>query len=246
MKLIIFVLTLKGIAMNLLNATVLVTGANRGLGAEFARQALARGAKKVYAAARDPSTVSLAGAIPVKLDVTDAAAVAALAEQLGDVDLVINNAGVANPGDVLGAEAADSLGWMLETNVFGILNTSRHFAPLLGKNGGGAFVNVLSVASWKSNPLLAGYAVTKAAAWNLTNGVRDALREQGTQVLAVHVGMIDTDLTRGFDLPKLSTETVVERTFAALEAGASEVLVDEKTRAVKVGLTAEPPLYTLA
>ena len=231
--------------MHIQNATVLVTGANRGLGAEFARQALVRGAKKVYAAARKPESVMLDGVVPVRLDVTDAAAVAALAAQLGDVDLVINNAGVAGVGGLLADEGGDALRWMMETNVFGILNMSRHFAPVMGRNGGGAFVNVLSVASWKSNPALAGYAVTKAAAWNLSNGVRDALREQGTQVLGVHVGMIDTDLTRGFDLPKLTTEVVVERAFAALEAGASEVLADEVTRAVKQGLTAEPPLYTL-
>lgn len=231
--------------MNIQNATVLVTGANRGLGAEFARQALARGAKKVYAAARDPDSISLDGAVPVRLDVTDAAAVAALAMALGDVEVVINNAGVANTGGIMDADSAESLRWMLETNVFGILNMSQAFAPVLERNGGGAFVNVLSVASWKSNPALAGYAVTKAAAWNLSNGVRDALRAQGTQVLGVHVGMIDTDLTRGFDLPKLTPATVVERVFAALEAGASEVLVDDITRAVKAGLVAEPPLYTL-
>ncbi len=232
--------------MNIQHATVLITGANRGLGAEFARQALARGAKKVYAGARDPASVALPGVIPVKLDVTDAAAVATLADALGDVDLVINNAGVASTGSLLDPASAEALRWMLETNVFGILHMSRHFAPVLARNGGGAFVNVLSVASWKSNPALAAYAATKAAAWNLSNGVRDALRTQGTQVLGVHVGMIDTDLTRGFDMPKLSTGTVVERTFAALEAGLSEVLVDETTRAVKAGLTAEPPLYTLA
>lgn len=232
--------------MNIEHATVLVTGANRGLGAEFARQALARGAKKVYAAARDPASVTLAGVVPVKLDVTDAAAVAALAEALGDVDLVINNAGVASTGSLLDADGAESLRWMLETNVFGIHNLSRHFAPVLGANGGGAFINVLSVASWKSSPVLAAYSVTKSAAWSLTNGVRDALRAQGTQVLGVHVGLIDTDLTKGFDVPKLSTATVVERTFAALEAGASEVLVDETTQQVKRGLLAEPPLYTLA
>lgn len=232
--------------MNIRNAVVLVTGANRGLGAEFARQALARGAKKVYAAARDPASVTLEGVVPVRLDVTDPAAVEALAGALGDVELVINNAGVANTGDILGAEGGDALRWMMETNVFGVLSMSRHFAPVLGRNGGGAFVNVLSVASWKSSPVLAAYAVTKAAAWNLTNGVRDALRAQGAQVLGVHVGLIDTDLTRGFDLPKLSPATVVERTFAALEAGAAEVLVDETTRAVKQGLNAEQPLYLLA
>lgn len=232
--------------MNVQNATVLITGANRGLGAEFARQALARGARKVYAAARDPSTVLAPGLVPVRLDVTDAAQAAALAEQLGDVDLVINNAGVANTGSVLDAEGLDSLRWMLETNVFGLLNVSRGFAPVLARHGGGAIVNVLSVASWVSNPVLANYAVTKAAAWSATNGLRDALRAQGTQVLGVHVGLIDTDLTRGFDAPKLTTEVVVERVFAALEAGDSEVLVDEITRAVKSGLSAEPGIYTLA
>lgn len=232
--------------MHIQNATVLVTGANRGLGAEFAHQALARGAKKVYAAARKPESVTLEGVVPVRLDVTDAAAVGALAAELGDVDLVVNNAGVAGVGSLLGEDGEEALRWMLETNVFGILNMSRHFAPVLQRNGGGAFVNVLSVASWKSNPALAGYAVTKAAAWSLTNGVRDALRAQGTQVLGVHVGMIDTDLTRGFDLPKLTPSAVVARTLAALETGAAEVLVDEITRAVKQGLIAEPPLYTLA
>lgn len=231
--------------MNIQHATVLVTGANRGLGAEFARQAVARGAKKVYAAARDPGTVTIEGVEAVRLDVTDAAQVAALAAVLGEVDIVINNAGVANTGGLLGAESADTLRWMLETNVFGVLNMSQAFAPVLGRHGGGAFVNVLSIASWKSSPVLAGYAVTKAAAWSLTNGVRDALRAQGTQVVGVHVGLIDTDLTRGFDMPKLSPATVVARTFAALEAGDSEVLVDEATQQVKRGLSATPAIYTL-
>jgi len=232
--------------MNVQNATILITGANRGLGAEFARQALARGTRKVYAAARDPATVTAPGLTPVRLDVTDAAGAAALAAELGDVDLVINNAGVANPGSVLDAEGLDSLRWMLETNVFGLLHVSRAFAPVLQRNGGGAIVNVLSVASWVSNPVLANYGVTKAAAWSATNGLRDALRTQGTQVLGVHVGLIDTDLTRGFDAPKLAPGAVVERVFAALENGDSEVLVDDITRAVKRGLSAEPGIYTLA
>lgn len=232
--------------MKVQNATVLITGANRGLGAEFARQALVRGARKVYAAARDPSTISLPGLVPVRLDVTDARQAAALAAELGDVDLLINNAGVANTGSVLDAEGLDSLRWMLETNVFGLLNVSRGFAPVLARQGGGAVVNVLSVASWVSNPVLATYGVTKAAAWSATNALRDALRAQGTQVLGVHVGLIDTDLTRGFDAPKLTPQAVVERVFAALEAGDSEVLVDELTRAVKRGLSAEPGIYTLA
>ncbi|WP_020653428.1 SDR family oxidoreductase [Massilia niastensis] len=231
--------------MKLENATVLVTGANRGLGLEFARQALARGAKKVYAAARDPSTVKLDGVVPVRLDVTDAAQAAALAHDLGDVDLVINNAGIAELKKILDPDGGDAARRMLETNVFGILNVSRAFAPVLARNGGGALLNILSVASWISSPVLASYGVSKAAAWSLTNALRNELREQQTQVLALHVGFIDTDLTRGFDAPKLSVDYVVEHGYAALEAGASEVMIDELTKQVKGGLSAEPGIYTV-
>jgi len=229
--------------MNVQNATVLITGANRGLGAEFARQALARGARKVYAAARDPSTITAPGLVPVRLDVTDAAGVAALAQELGDVDLVINNAGIAETGAVLDAGGLESMGRMMATNVFGLLNVSRAFAPVLARNGGGAFVNILSIASWASSPVLANYAVSKSAAWSATNGLRDAVRADGTQVLGVHVGFIDTDLTRGFDAPKLAPDFVVERAFAALENGDSEVAIDDLTQQVKRGLSAVPGIY---
>ena len=232
--------------MKLDNATVLVTGANRGLGQEFARQALARGARKVYAAARNPASVTLEGVVPVALDVTDAAQAEALARELGDVDLVINNAGIAEMTGVLKPDSPEALRRMLETNVFGILNVSRAFAPVLGKHGGGAFLNVLSVASWISSPALAAYGVTKAAAWSLTNALRNELAAQGTQVMGLHVGFIDTDLTQGIDAPKLTVDVVVDRGFAALEAGAPEVAIDELTQAVKRGLSAEPGLYTQA
>jgi len=231
--------------MNVQNATILITGANRGLGAEFARQALARGARKVYAAARDPSTITAPGLVPVRLDVTDGAGAAALAQELGDVDLVINNAGIAETGAVLDAGGLESMGRMMATNVFGLLNVSRAFAPVLARNGGGAFVNILSIASWASSPVLANYAVSKSAAWSATNGLRDAVRADGTQVLGVHVGFIDTDLTRGFEAPKLQPSTVVKTVFAALEAGDSEVLVDEITRQVKRALSANTGNYTL-
>ncbi len=230
--------------MKLDNATVLVTGANRGLGLEFARQALARGANKVYAGARDPASVTLAGVTPVRLDVTDPHSVAAAARALGDVDLVINNAGIAHFQQVLADGVEDSLRAMLETNVFGILGMSRAFAPVLGRNGGGAILNVLSVSSWISSPALAAYGGSKSAAWGLTNAVRNELREQGTQVLALHVGFVDTELTRDIALPKLAPATVVERGYAALEAGADEVMIDELTQAVKAGLSSVPGIYT--
>ena len=234
----------KGNAMKLDNATVLVTGANRGLGLEFARQALARGARKVYAGARDPASVTLDGVTPVRLDVTDALSVAEAGRELQDVDLVINNAGIAHFQQVLADGVEDSLRAMLETNVFGILGMSRVFAPALGRNGGGAILNVLSVASWISSPMLAAYGVSKSAAWGLTNAVRNELRGQGTQVLALHVGFIDTGMTRDITMPKLAPSTVVERGYAALEAGLDEVMIDELTQAVKAGLSRVPGIYT--
>lgn len=229
--------------MKLENAVVLVTGANRGIGQEFARQALSAGARKVYAGARDPSTVTLPGVLPLPLDVTDPDQVAAAAADCGDVTLVVNNAGIADMGDLLDPGSIDRLRAMLDTNLFGMLRMSQAFAPVLARNGGGAFLNVLSVASWISTPSLAGYAVTKSAAWSLTNGLRIALKAQGTQVLGLHVGFVDTGLTRGIDLPKLAPGDVVARAYAALAAEQSEVLIDELSQRVKQGLAAEPGIY---
>jgi NAD(P)-dependent dehydrogenase (short-subunit alcohol dehydrogenase family) len=229
--------------MKLDNAVVLVTGANRGLGQEFARQALALGARKVYAGARDPSKVTLPGVVPIRLDVNDPVQVAAAAATASDVTLVVNNAGIATTVGLLGEDSADALRRMLETNVFGMLRTSQAFAPVLANNGGGALLNVLSVASWITMPRLAAYAVTKSAAWSVTNGLRNELRGQGTQVLGLHVGFIDTDLARDIDLPKLAPDFVVERAYAALEKGDSEVLVDELSQNVKRGLAADPGIY---
>jgi NAD(P)-dependent dehydrogenase (short-subunit alcohol dehydrogenase family) len=227
----------KGRVMKIEGSVVLITGANRGLGLQFAKEALARGAKKVYAAARDPSKVTLAGVVPVKLDVTNADDIAAIAEQCTDVTLLINNAGIAQTGGVMEAQADGDLHKHLETNVFGILRMGQAFASILGSNGGGAMLNVLSIVSWIAAPTLGSYAVSKAAAWGLTNGQRRALRAQGTQVVGLHAGYIDTDLTRGFDVPKASPEDVVRQALDAVEAGEEEVMVDERTRQVKQGLS---------
>jgi NAD(P)-dependent dehydrogenase (short-subunit alcohol dehydrogenase family) len=232
--------------MKLDNAVVLVTGANRGLGLEFARQALAAGARKVYAGARDPSSITLPGVVPLRLDVTDPAQVAQAAAECGDVTLVVNNAGIATLGGLLEADSLDALQRMLDTNVFGILRMSQAFAPVLAKNGGGAFLNILSVVSWASLAGFGAYSASKSAAWNLTNGLRGELRAQGTQVLGLHVGFVDTDLTRGIEAPKVSPALVAERAYAALERGESEVLIDDTSRQVKQGLTAEPSFYLVA
>lgn len=232
--------------MKLDNAVVLVTGANRGLGLAFAREALARGARKVYAAARDPASVTLPGVVPLRLDVTDPAQAAEAAAQAADVTVVINNAGIANFGGVLADGAVESMRSHFETNVLGVLNVARAFAPGLARHGGGgAMLNVLSIASWINAPMLAVYATSKSAAWGLTNALRNELRGQGTQVTGLHVGFIDTDLTRGIEAPKSTPEEIARAALDGLEAGAEEVLADALTRQVKAGLSAEPGVYLL-
>jgi NAD(P)-dependent dehydrogenase (short-subunit alcohol dehydrogenase family) len=223
--------------MKIKGSIVLVTGANRGLGLEFAKQALARGAAKVYATARDPSKITLAGVTPVKLDVTNPAEVAAVAALCKDVTLLINNAGIARLGGILGGDLAPLLREQLETNVFGMLHVSRAFAGILGKNGGGAILNINSVLSWVNTPAIGGYGISKAAAWGLTNSLRHELRTQGTQVVSFHAGFIDTDMTRGLEIPKARPEDVVKQSFDAIEAGQEEVMVDEPSRQVKGALS---------
>lgn len=168
--------------MKIEGAVVFITGANRGLGLEFAKQALERGARKVYAGARDPAAVTLPGVVPVKLDVTDPAAVAAAADAARDVTLLINNAGIARLGSLTDDGAPDALRDHLETNVFGVLAMARAFAGTLAGNGGGAILNVLSVASWVNRPILSAYGVSKSAAWAVTNGLRHSLREQRSRL----------------------------------------------------------------
>lgn len=232
--------------MKLDNATVLITGANRGIGLAFAKAALARGARKVYAGARDPKSVTLPGVTPLQLDVTSPADVAAAAQAAGDVTLLINNAGIAQFGGFLAADAEARLRQQLETNLFGVLRLSQAFAPVLAANGGGALLNVASVASWISNPTLAVYAATKSAVWSLSNGLRNELRAQNTQVLTLHMGFVDTGMTQGIDVPKATPEDIVSRALDALEAGADEVLADEITQQVQQGLSAQLPVYLQA
>jgi len=231
--------------MKLDNATVFITGANRGIGLAFAREALARGARKVYSAARDATSVTLPGVQPVQLDVTDQAAVDAAAEACKDVTLLINNAGIAIPGGFLSPGSVDSARAQLDTNYFGPLRMSAAFAPVLARNGGGAILNVLSIGTWVTRPMLSVYASTNAAAWGFTNGLRHELRSQGTQVLGLHVAFVDTDLTRGISGPKSSPEDVVRRALDGLESGAEEVLADTLTQQVKQGLSAQPGVYLL-
>ena len=229
--------------MQIEKSTVLITGANRGIGLAFAKAFLARGAKKVYAGARDTSKFSLAGVTPIKLDVNSITDVQAAAQLAKDVTIVVNNAGIAHLGSFMAEDAEALLRSHLETNVLAPLRVSRSFAPVLAQNGGGALINVASVASWISSPMLANYAVSKSALWSLSNGLRNDLRGQGIQVLTLHMGFVDTDLTKGLEMPKSTPEAIVERALQALEAGAHEVLADEMTKQVKAGLSAEKAVY---
>lgn len=223
--------------MQIKNSVVLVTGANRGLGQAFVNALLQAGAAKIYAAARDPSSITLQGVVPIQLDVTNAADIAAAAARCTDLTLLINNAGIYRNTAFLAPGSTDAARAELETNFFGPLTLSLAFAPVLKANGGGAIVNVLSVLSWLNISAAATYSASKSAAWSLTNGLRGELRPQGTHVVGVHVGFMDTDMARGVPGPKADPLDVARQTLTALEAGENEVLADGLSRNVKQGLS---------
>lgn len=230
--------------MQLKDSVVFVTGANRGLGLAFAQAALAAGARKVYAAARDPASVTLPGAVPVRLDVGNAEQVAAAVRDCGDVTLLVNNAGISMGSSFLASpDAIAAARAEFEVNFFGPWALASAFAPVLKANGGGAIVNVLSALSWVSFPSVATYSASKSAAWSLTNGLRNELRAQGTQVVALHVGYMDTDMTRGLDAPKSSPADVARVTLEGVEAGAFEVLADDISKQIKQSLSSATPAY---
>jgi NAD(P)-dependent dehydrogenase (short-subunit alcohol dehydrogenase family) len=222
--------------VNIQDSTALVTGANRGIGKAFTDALLDRGARKVYAAVRDVATVTDPRLVPIQLDVTDPDRVAAVARQLDDVQLVVNNAGVLNVAVPLSA-SLDTARVELETNYLSHVSMTQAFAPVLERNGGGAFINVLSVFSWVATPLLTTYSASKAAAWSFTNAARVVLRPQGTHVVGVHAGPVDTDMTAAIELEKIPPATVAMSALDALEAGEPEAVVDDFSRAVKAGLS---------
>jgi NAD(P)-dependent dehydrogenase (short-subunit alcohol dehydrogenase family) len=225
-----------GQGMQVQGAVALVTGANRGLGKAFARALVEAGATKVYAGARDVSTVTDPDVIPVQLDVTDHARVQELARELGDVSIIINNAGVAYGATGLNHDDLDAHRGEFEVNYFGTLAVARAFAPVLERNGGGALVNMLSALSFVSYPQFGNYSATKAAAWSLTNALRTQLRAQGTQVVAVHAGFIDTDMAAAVTAPKIAPENVARQTVDALRTGAEEVLADDTSKNAKAAI----------
>ena len=222
--------------MEIKESVALVTGANRGIGRAFARALVDHGAAKVYAGARDPTSVADQDVIPLQLDVTSSADITAAAAAADDVTIVINNAAVDSQSTKLLDGSLDDARHAMEVNYFGTWAVSRAFAPVLARNGGGALVNMLSVASWIGEPALPGYAASKAAQWSLTQSLRQGLRDQGTLVVGVHAGFVETDLSARFDAPKITPASVAEQTMQALADNSTEVLADERTRQVKAGL----------
>ncbi len=198
----------------------------------------------VYAGVRNVDGADLGDAKPVKLDVTDQFSIDAAAEHYGDVTLLINNAGIGEvTAGALDPKFLDAAKRMTDTNFYGIVRTSRAFAPVIARNGGGAIINVLSNVTWYTHDFNAGYSASKSAAWSYSNSLRIAVRDQAIQVLSLHVGFMDTDMARGIDVPKSDPRAIAGVTLDALESGSEEILADEASRDAKRGLLTEPAYY---
>ncbi|MFE7394084.1 SDR family oxidoreductase [Streptomyces sp. NPDC057582] len=225
--------------MELKDAVVVVSGANRGLGRHLAAQLVERGAK-VYAAARRPETVDVPGAVPLALDVTDQESVRAAARIASDATLLVNNAGISTAATLITGDL-DAVRREMETNFFGPLAMTRAFAPVIEANGGGAVLNVLSVLSWLHPAGLGSYAASKAAAWAQTDAVREELAPRGITVSALHVGYMDTDMASGVSTDqKADPADVAAQALAGIEQGLPEILADDTSRQVKQNLATAP------
>ena len=218
--------------MKIAGCIALVTGANRGLGRAYVEALLGAGAAKVYGGARDPASITDPRVTPIRLDVTDPDQVAAAAALCADVTLLINNAGIMLSTPML-ADASDvAMRREMEVNVFGTLAMVRAFAPVLAANGGGAIVNMLSVVSWFTSPFNATYGASKQAELAVTDGARIQLKAQGTQVIGVYAGYIDTDMAAGVDADKISPQEVANATLEGVEAGAHHVPVGARAHEI--------------
>ena len=218
--------------MDINGSVALVTGANRGMGKSFVETLQRAGAKKIYAAARDTTALDALVAegagkvVPIALDVTDPAQVLSAAKQAGDTTLLINNAGVAVFNGFISADGVDGARREMEVNYFGVLEMTRAFAPVLKANGGGAIVNIGSIASHVNFPLLGPYSASKAAVHSLTQGIRAELNGQGTQVIGVYPGPVETDMAKDFDAPKVPPAQIVEAVLKAVADGTEDVFPD--------------------
>ncbi len=220
--------------MNIAGRTALVTGANRGLGRHLSEQLRDRGAT-VYAAARNPDTVDLAGVTPIQLDVTDESSIARASDSARDVSILINNAGSSTRSSLLTGSIAD-IRTEMDTHYFGSLLVTRAFAPQLARAGESALLNILSVLAWVSFPASGAYCAAKSAAWSMTNALRQELAGQGTKVSALHVGYMDTEMTAGIADPKSDPAKVAGIALDGIEEGSAEILADEVSTLIQGSL----------
>ncbi|MDR7274373.1 SDR family oxidoreductase [Catenuloplanes atrovinosus] len=231
--------------MKLENSVALVTGANRGLGRDFAEQLLERGAAKVYATARQPESVDLPGAEVLRLDITDPASIADVAARATDLTLLVNNAGNASFANLVDGDETEIRG-QLDVFFWGPLRLVRAFAPILRANGGGGILNINSAMSWVAGGRANAYHVAKAAQWAMTNSVRGELDGQGTHVAGAYFGMTDTGHQDFWTGPLNDAAEIARRTLTACEAGEVEIIPDELGANAKAMLAGPPRVHPTA
>jgi NAD(P)-dependent dehydrogenase (short-subunit alcohol dehydrogenase family) len=202
--------------------SVLVTGANRGIGKALVEEALTRGASRVYAGTRQPLSHPDERVTPVTLEVTDAGQIAAAAAQVGELDLLINNAGIVAPDDLTDRALIER---MFAVNFYGVHDTIQAFLPALTRSGG-AIANNISVNAFAAFPLVAAYSTSKAATFALTQALRAQLAPRGISVHAILTGLVDTDMTAGFDLEKAPPQLVAAGVFDGIEKGEEDIFPD--------------------
>ncbi len=217
--------------MNIAKKTILITGANRGIGRALVTEALRRGAERVYAGTRGALPVADERVVPLTLDVTSPTQIAKAAEQAGSLDVLINNAGISLFDDLSDLARIEE---HLAVNVFGMLSVTRAFLPLL-KRSRGTIVNNLSLAALAPLPVVPAYSISKAAAANLTQSLRALLAREAVTVRGVFLGPVDTDMTRGFDIPKSSPEVVAAGIFDGLENDEEDIFPDPVSQLVADG-----------
>ena len=217
--------------MNIEDKVILITGANRGIGRALVEEALKRGAKRVYAATRQPFTHSDGRVMPLTLDVTNAPQIQAAVEKIGSLDILVNNAGIALYDDL---SKPDVIEQHLAVNFLGMLRMTRAFLPLL-KHSKGDIVNNLSIVALAPVPAIPAYSISKAAALNMTQSLRVLLAGDGVKVHGVFLGPIDTDMNRGIETPKASTETAAQGIFDGMEKGEDDIFPDPVSQSIADG-----------